>query len=526
MNASPRAAFLETVGSGQGPAPEPAPRDRDDAGRGRSSASAMPPSLRRALWHRHSIRSRLLIIVLGLEIAAALVGGLVMILNARATTRVEIEASFRLAELLVEQTVQFARDDTPTQQVLEHLPLQLRFLRHVRISVRDAAGVPIGHQAGDGGQNERSQSGRALAPAWIYALIAPAIESRVVPVVAKGERIGSVLIVSAPGDEIDEAWERAVALASVAVPVNIAVVGALYLLFGGVLAPLTGLARGLLDLERRNYQVRLPAPTTHEFVALTDRFNTLAEALEATRAENAALWNRLIRAQDDERKRTAIELHDEVGPSLFGLKANAESVGKLLEEDGAASRGAALERTQEMLAIIEHLQAVNRALLNRLRPMALGHVPLRDLIAQLVRDRTREHPQISFSFSVTDLARSYGESIDLTLYRCVQESLTNAIRHAAPVTVIVVLGEAGAEDTIAPAPARRVVLSVEDDGRGITPDAPMGFGLQGMRERVEAVGGEYAVGVRPAGGTRVRVAIPIPARPAHEGAPVDAGRMS
>src|SRR5262249_20592614 len=147
---------------------------------------------------------------------------------------------------------------------------------------------------------------------------------------AKDRRIGSVLIVSAPADEIGEAWERAVALAWVALPGSVAVLGALYLLFGRALAPLTGLARGLLDLERRNYKVRLPAPTAHEFVALTDRFNALAEALAAARAENVGLWNRLIRAQDDERRRTALELHDEVGPTLFGLKANATSVATVL----------------------------------------------------------------------------------------------------------------------------------------------------------------------------------------------------
>src|SRR5205823_556568 len=127
-------------------------------------------------------------------------------------------------------------------------------------------------------------------------------------------------------DEIAEAWDNAVALGMVALVVNAALIALLYLLFGRVLDPLVGIARALADLEQRNYRVRLPRPQTLELAAITDRVNALAGALDRLRAENEALNHRLITAQDDERRRTALELHDEVGPSLFGLKANAASI--------------------------------------------------------------------------------------------------------------------------------------------------------------------------------------------------------
>jgi two-component system sensor histidine kinase UhpB len=177
----------------------------------------------------------------------------------------------------------------------------------------------------------------------------------------------------------------------------------------------------------------------------------------------------------------------------------------VLGRDTPAARDAALERVHEMLAIIERLQVINRSLLNRLRPMALGHIPLRDLLGQLVRDRAREHPQIAFSFSASELARGYGDSIDLTIYRCIQEGLTNAIRHAQPTSIAVTV----TEGRLADAAAQRIELTVTDDGRGMDADAPAGFGLAGMRERVQAVGGELAIGPGLAGGTAVRVAIPV-----------------
>ncbi len=163
-----------------------------------------------------------------------------------------------------------------------------------------------------------------------------------------------------------------------------------------------------------------------------------------------------------------------------------------------------------MLAIIEHLQAINRSLLNRLRPMALGHVPLRELLSELVRERTRQHPQIAFSFTADGLMRSYGDSIDLTIYRCIQESLTNAVRHAQPKHVGIELGEvsdASSDEDHA------LALVVRDDGRGIDPKTPMGFGIRGMQERVQGLGGSYMVDGAGGRGTCVRIVIPVPRQP-------------
>lgn len=446
--------------------------------------------------------------MLAIELVAALVAGAITILKARTSTRVEIEASIRLAQLFVTEALQLVPADAPPQQTLASLPLQLRFLRHVRISVLDAAGAPVAQAASTTGLDASAKSERAPAPAWFKALIAPSIERHVVAVTARGRQIGSVVIASEPNDEIAEVWENTIALAWVALAVSAAVIGALYFLFGRALAPLRGLTRGLTDLEHRRYTVRLPAPKTREFVALATRFNALAHALEAARAENVRLGRRLITAQDDERRHTAIELHDEVGPSLFGLRAIATSIKGVADKAADELRDMLAERARDMLTIIEHLQVINRALLNRLRPMALGHVPLGELVSQIIRDRAREHPQIDFSFTAAALPRSYGDTVDLTLYRCVQESLTNAIRHAQAKHVAVRLGEGRSADN----GERRVELTIDDDGCGIAADAPRGFGLTGMQERVKVLGGDFAVGPRESGGTRVHVAISIDGR--------------
>jgi two-component system sensor histidine kinase UhpB len=133
--------------------------------------------------------------------------------------------------------------------------------------------------------------------------------------------------------------------------------------------------------------------------------------------------------------------------------------------------------------------------------MALGHVPLAELIDQLVHDYGRRHSQIAFCISAGGLQPSYGDSIDLTVYRCTQESLTNAVRHAQARNVSVELKHNNAD--------RELTLAVHDDGCGLCPGKLAGFGMRGMRERVEGLAGCYAIDSEAGAGTCVRVSLPL-----------------
>jgi two-component system sensor histidine kinase UhpB len=439
-----------------------------------------------AAWHRLSLRAKLLLVFILVDVIAALVIGSVTIMRARDSTRVEIAASMALAGTLVGETIGEANPQA-VRSLAEHASRQ-RLMRHVRLSVRNAAHLPVTI----GPQSEGSDAARSPVPAWFEGLIAPPIERRELPIVTRGQTVGSVLITGVADDEIAEAWENFLAITVVGAGLNIAVIALLYVLFGRVLEPLTKLATGLRDLEARNYGVRLDRPDGRELGAIVERFNSLAQALGALRAENSDLHRRLITAQDDERRLTALELHDEVGPSLFGLKANAASI-----VAHAPSRDLA-ERAREMLAIIDHLQTTNRNLLNRLRPMALGQIPIGELLSELVRERVRQHPEIQIQFGPASIEPSYGEPIDLTVYRCTQEALTNAVRHAAATCIDVMLDETGGV----------LNLRVTDNGHGIGA-ARIGRGIAGMQERVRGLGGSCAVGDAPGGGTSVAIRIPV-----------------
>lgn len=450
-----------------------------------------------------------------IDLIAAFIGGGIAILRARTQTHVEMAASMRLAELLVGDAVTLARQASSAEQLLAALPAQLRSMRHVRIMAKDTKGMPIVAPSPDRTAAGRFTEARSPAPAWFTALIAPPTEALDVPVVVDGAKLGAVEIIGEPGDEIAEVWDNMVAIGGVAVILNIAVIGTLYILFGRVLNPLTALAGALSDLERQSYHVRLPQPRAHELTLLTGHVNSLALALETARAENLGLSHRLITAQDDERRRTALELHDEVGPCLFGLKAHASSIASATTDLPYQAKQSVAERLGDILNIVDHLQTINRSMLDRLRPMALGHVPLREVLHQLVRDRSRQNPQIQFAFTAGELLHGYGDSIDLTVYRCIQEGMTNAIRHARAKNVSIAIACNGSKDLLA--------LTVSDDGSGMTPGTPAGLGTRGMRERVEGLGGHYVVETAPGRGTSVRITIPL-GEPQHR--TIDASKTS
>src|SRR5262249_61409035 len=108
------------------------------------------------------------------------------------------------------------------------------------------------------------------------------------------------------------------------------------------------------------------------------------------------------------------------------------------------------------------------------------------------------------------LLPSYGEPVDLTVYRCLQEGLPNVVRHARATRVEIDLGEAPGEDD----GASRITLLMRDDGRGIDAAVQPGRGLLGMQERLHALAGSCAVEGAAGGGTSLRRTLPPPAPPA------------
>jgi two-component system, NarL family, sensor histidine kinase UhpB len=320
--------------------------------------------------------------------------------------------------------------------------------------------------------------------------------------------LGAVVIVGEPADEIAEVWHDLSSLALVWLALDVLVLVALYLVFGRMLDPLAKLASGLLQLENGDYATRLTPPRVAELGAITARFNMLAEALGRARAENVRLYGQLITVQEDERREVANELHDEASPCLFGIMANALSIERLIERRRDRKTAEVRGHVAEILKITDRLKMMNRVLLKKLRPVALGRVALAALIEDLIGELQRRYPEAKIDHSVRARGASFGEAVDLTMYRAIQEGVTNAIRHGKADAVRVELFEKrpprDAKDALP-----TLQLIIQDDGGGILPETKLGFGLTVMRERVAALGGSCAIQSVPSHGAILRVVVPI-----------------
>ncbi|NEU11822.1 ATPase [Methylobacterium sp. BTF04] len=449
-------------------------------------------------WAGWPTRRRMIALVIAIDVLAALVSCAVIVLNARSAVEVEMRAALANVELLVSDTIDLAQSASPSS-LLQTLDLRVQGLRHVRVAVLDAADAPVATAPA------RRRGEHHAAPAWFAALIAPAPRQHALPIVAQGRHIGTARITTQPLDEIDEVWGYTVSLSLASLCVSLGLLGALYVAFGRVLAPLTQVAEGLTHLERHDYTVRITPPASRELAVIATRFNSVAQALAEARAANGRLNRQLLTAQDDERRRTALELHDEFGPCLFALEANAASVTRMADADAPLDRDRLRQRAQDIGSIVGQVQTLNRDLLNRLRPHALGQVPLADCLRLLQRDFGRRHPGTIFTGDFDGLGRGYGDVVDLTVFRCIQESMTNAVRHGAAPHVAV----RASEEADPTAHGGTILqIAVQDDGIGVAPGHGVGLGLSGMRERVEALSGTFVLD-NSVPGTVVRIMIPL-----------------
>ena len=215
------------------------------------------------------------------------------------------------------------------------------------------------------------------------------------------------------------------------------------------------------------------------FVVLGDERNRLA----ARSAELEQLTRLLLRAQEDERRRIARELHDEAGQALTAVKIE-------LDLDGHRDAG---ERVGRALAQVRDLS-------NLLRPSALDDLGLSAALRALAAD-VSERSRIKVDLDIETGGRTFPPEIEVVLYRVVQEALTNIVRHARASGVRARVALNGKD----------VLLTVEDNGQGIAPGSEPRLGLLGMQERVSAAGGTLTIDAADEKGVRLTARIPVEA---------------
>ncbi|MET0282016.1 MAG: ATP-binding protein [Steroidobacteraceae bacterium] len=208
-------------------------------------------------------------------------------------------------------------------------------------------------------------------------------------------------------------------------------------------------------------------------------------------ADNRYLVSRMLDVQEEERRRLARELHDELGQTLNAIKLDALA----LPDSPIAQR---------IAAHADHVYGAAGDLVRRLRPPALDELGLVAALEACV-DRWRlSHPGLRVQLSIGGALDGLGEQVNMALYRIVQETLTNAVRHAQATHLFIDL-------TRGAGVAAGVLLEMRDDGVGLPAVPPLrqGSGLAGIRERVRLLGGRFELLSAAGQGVTIRAEIPL-----------------
>jgi PAS domain S-box-containing protein len=222
--------------------------------------------------------------------------------------------------------------------------------------------------------------------------------------------------------------------------------------------------------------------------------------------QNRLLTQRLFSLQESERRHLARELHDELGQWLTAIQAEA---GAICTSSGAEMEPGIYASAQAIGNSATEVQGVIRRILRRLRPALLDELGLADSLHELATQWCKHHPKIVCDLELDGDFSGLGEPLTITLYRIVQEALTNIANHAqashANVWLRRVPGEAAVPE--------HLLLTVQDNGKGLDPSLPhKGLGMLGMRERVIASGGEFMSHSEPGEGVCIEIRLPVAQR--------------
>ncbi|MDT7688893.1 MAG: two-component system, chemotaxis family, CheB/CheR fusion protein [Acidobacteriota bacterium] len=281
--------------------------------------------------------------------------------------------------------------------------------------------------------------------------------------------------------------------------------GVLTVLRDGALMGYAKIARDLTESKLAEEALRLAHEELERRVAA--RTGELAQANEALRVENAErrrverarlqLLRKLVRTQEDERRRIAREIHDHLGQQSTALRLNLEA----LKESCKAYEGLC-EPIAQTEAIAARLDADVDFLAWELRPASLDDIGLAAALAAFVKDWSK-HFEIAADYHSSDMDKDRpSPETETCLYRIAQEALNNTYKHAQATRVDVLLERRDGH----------VVLIVEDNGVGFNPAeteaAQEGLGLLGMRERAALVGGTLEIESAPDEGTTIFARVP------------------
>jgi two-component system sensor histidine kinase UhpB len=443
-----------------------------------------------------NLKLRLNLIITILLLCIVAIGGMYTTQNARKNIQAEIASTAVLAvHMLDAEIVQLGNYtgwiDEPSGVKGSVFRLSsLSDVRHVKVEFFDAQGVLRDSNRADNIIEDNPP------PTWfVRAMDTVTTEMPITKrqVYQAGNTVGELVVTPDPSYEIAEIWEDTKAILRLMALFFIVANILIYWAVSKGLRPIEKVLKALTELELGNFASRLPEFSLPELTGISQKFNVMAETLQGSVESNRHLTQQIISLQEDERKNLARELHDEIGQHLTAVHIDSAAIVKSTDLTMVKESAEAID------GVVKQMMDIVHNILQRLRPTGLDELGIEAALQELVSSWQQRNRDVLMTLQVSGDFLDVSEPVLVTVFRLVQECLTNITRYADAEKVDVNVYRIG----------NKINLSIKDDGMGFdTQIKPTGFGLSGMRERVTGLAGEFELISHKLKGTEVKASLP------------------
>jgi two-component system sensor histidine kinase UhpB len=431
---------------------------------------------------RYQINLRILWVFMGI----LLVGSSVSLWQARKAVHKEVESSVHLSLQLIKFSLGSTKININDWRFRFK---QLHSTRHLTIQLKKPSGVLIPII-----QHAEKTYHLKTAPDWFTYLVVSEYPKVEYQIETLNKEILTLIIQANPMDEVIEVWRETLIFFSTLLLLILLTFLSIHWVFTQNLGDIRLIVAHLKRIETGDYQQKLSFFSTQEYNNIALAINHMSDVLDQTQQQNRALTQHSLKVQEEERQRLSQELHDEFGQYLTAIKVMAVTAAHESSDTDAI--------TQSISEICDHLIMVLRSIMKQLHPLILTELGLKAALEELVSHWESRAPKTIFELQYDNNVDEVSKTIVIQVFRVIQESLTNIIRHAHATRVTINLRMDDFN--------REFHLEVSDDGQGCDlQKVASGFGLLGMEARITLLNGDFSIHSQRHQGLCMRIKIPL-----------------
>ena len=442
-----------------------------------------------------SLRLRLNLIITLLMLLFMLAVGFILIKAAKSSTQESVEAATHVTTQLLDAVILSSASNLDlgyTNGVMRRFLEQLGRVRSNEIYLYDYSNQVVYKSP------KPEYRSDVKPPQWFYDMLDPKAEP-VMRFIRLG-KLGRLEVRPNPSGTIRESWAKMQNLFWIWLGFFVALNVGVYWVLGSLLKPLQPILKMINQLEQGDLRARLPHFKLPEFEKIGHSLNRMAESLAVEREleESRQLTHLIQKHIEEERRSLARELHDELGQYVTAIKTFAVTIASKTKEKAPEVEASA----QTIVAAANHIYDGMHNIIKQLRPGSLDNLGLTETLKDLVNSLQEQYKGLNVNLNLTGALNELGETININVYRIVQESINNAIKHAQATDLRIDL-------TIIENDTLRLVIA--DNGKGMdihAVDQTNHFGLLGIRERVQGLHGSFRVDSELGKGTNIIITIP------------------